>query len=223
MPTTFRSLIALCFMSILALGNTGVYASSCPDNSATYPSNGCSLPGLVTGSFPYFQQGVSVDYKIKNNKTTFDAKYRQGSDSLFLTSSTDIYTITSTNYKLKATWDNSGSLSGTVKINGILSGLTPDPVKLMTADLTGDWNISGEGKLIGFNTTNIYCDDILPVLCTNAEVVYINLEDALDMAIDKFSTNGMALTSVPVPAAVWLFGSGVLGLASVARRKRKTA
>jgi hypothetical protein len=110
-----------------------------------------------------------------------------------------------------------------VKINGILSGLTPDPVKLMTADLTGDWNISGEGKLIGFNTTNIYCDDILPVLCTNAEVVYINLEDALDMAIDKFSTNGMALTSVPVPAAVWLFGSGVLGLASVARRKRKTA
>lgn len=31
------------------------------------------------------------------------------------------------------------------------------------------------------------------------------------------------LTGVPVPAAVWLFGSGLLGLAGVARRKRVTA
>ena len=223
MPASFRSLITLCFMCVFVLGGTGVYASSCPDSSAAFPSNGCSLPELVPGSFPYFQQGVLVDYKNKSNKTTFDAKYRLGSDSLFLTSSTDIYTITSTSYKLKATWDNSGTLSGTVKINGILSGMTLDPVKLMTADLTGDWNISGDGKLIGFNTTNIDCADILPILCTNAEVVYINLADALDMDASKFSTNGIALTSVPVPAAVWLFGTGILGLASVARRKRKTA
>jgi hypothetical protein len=116
-----------------------------------------------------------------------------------------------------------GTLIGTVKVNGILSGMTLDPVKLMTADLTGDWDISGDGKLIGFNTTNIDCADILPVLCTDAEVVYINLADALDMDTSKFSTNGTALTSVPVPAAVWLFGSGILGLASVAMRKRKTA
>jgi hypothetical protein len=207
---------------VITLGNTGAFASSCPDPSATFPHNGCSLPDLVPGSFPYFQQGVLVDYKNKSNKTTFDAKYRQGSDSLFLTSSTNIYTITSTNYKLKATWDSSGSLSGTVKIIGMLSGMTLDPVKLMTADLTGDWNISGDGKLIGFNTTNIDCADIIPVLCTNAEVVYINLADALDMDARKFSTTGTALTSVPVPAAVWLFGSGILGLASVARRRSKT-
>jgi hypothetical protein len=29
------------------------------------------------------------------------------------------------------------------------------------------------------------------------------------------------MTVVPVPAAVWLFGSGLLGLAGVARRKKK--
>jgi hypothetical protein len=28
-------------------------------------------------------------------------------------------------------------------------------------------------------------------------------------------------TVVPVPAAVWLFGSGLLGLAGIARRKKK--
>jgi len=31
---------------------------------------------------------------------------------------------------------------------------------------------------------------------------------------------GAPLTTVPVPAAVWLFGSGLLGLIGVARRKK---
>jgi hypothetical protein len=39
------------------------------------------------------------------------------------------------------------------------------------------------------------------------------------------SAAGLTLTgsgsAVPLPAAVWLFGSGLLGLAGVARRKAK--
>ena len=35
-----------------------------------------------------------------------------------------------------------------------------------------------------------------------------------------FVSGGISLTAVPVPAAVWLFGSGLLGLISVARRKQ---
>lgn len=31
--------------------------------------------------------------------------------------------------------------------------------------------------------------------------------------------NGITVSAVPVPAAVWLFGSGILGLAGLARRK----
>jgi hypothetical protein len=34
------------------------------------------------------------------------------------------------------------------------------------------------------------------------------------------SASGQFLTSVPVPAAAWLFGSGLLGLIGVARRKK---
>ena len=33
-------------------------------------------------------------------------------------------------------------------------------------------------------------------------------------------TYSMALAAIPVPAAVWLFGSGLLGLAGLARRKK---
>ena len=34
------------------------------------------------------------------------------------------------------------------------------------------------------------------------------------------NSNGTAESVVPVPAAVWLFGSGLLGLVGVARRKQ---
>ena len=39
---------------------------------------------------------------------------------------------------------------------------------------------------------------------------------------EKFNItlNGTAATVIPVPAAVWLFGSGLLGLVGVARRKK---
>jgi len=36
----------------------------------------------------------------------------------------------------------------------------------------------------------------------------------------KFGAIGLVVNPVPVPAAVWLFGSGLLGLAGIARRKK---
>ena len=35
----------------------------------------------------------------------------------------------------------------------------------------------------------------------------------------KLGGVGLTITAVPVPAAVWLFGSGLLGLAGFARRR----
>jgi hypothetical protein len=40
---------------------------------------------------------------------------------------------------------------------------------------------------------------------------------------NNFLVDDIVLTSVPVPAAVWLFGSGLIALVSVARRKTLTA
>ena len=39
--------------------------------------------------------------------------------------------------------------------------------------------------------------------------------------IDEYVDAGMYRTVVPVPAAVWLFGSGLLGLIGIARRKTR--
>ena len=101
--------------------------------------------------------------------------------------------------------------------------------ELMTADLAGPY--AQIDNLIGFNTENIVCSAVIEGLigpggCTESEVVYFALDYNKDGKIFDFSKNqnfkGTAFTSVPVPAAVWLFGSGLLGLTGIAR-KRNTA
>jgi hypothetical protein len=96
----------------------------------------------------------------------------------------------------------------------------------MTADLNGVWD--SDGTLIGFNTENIQCNDVIDAYvggCTTDEVIYFSLLDAIgpDAGARKIKTSGIAVTSVPVPAAAWLFGSGLLGLIAVSRRGRHRA
>ena len=45
-------------------------------------------------------------------------------------------------------------------------------------------------------------------------------EAGLDKSALSFSVSPTPAAVVPVPAAVWLFGSGLLGLAAMARRKK---
>ena len=47
----------------------------------------------------------------------------------------------------------------------------------------------------------------------------INVYDAGQMTIDDLSW--VTTSAVPVPAAAWLFGSGLLGLVGISRRKRQ--
>jgi len=55
---------------------------------------------------------------------------------------------------------------------------------------------------------------------TNADVVLRGSADApLESTASNWMANNVPLTAVPVPAAVWLFGSGFIGLIAVARRK----
>jgi len=224
MVNKIKYVFGLCVMGVITLGSGAGFAASCPDSS-DYPMNGCSLSGLVGGSFPYFTQSVNVTLsnKPKNGYFFLKASYGGGSRvSEFRASNAidDIYNIDNTFLQIKAK-SHKGDVTGSIRIMGKI-GDTNHQQKLMTADLTGVWGSSADGKLIGFNTMNIQCGAAITAIahCTSAEVIYLSLNDALDFTKKgKFETTGLAVTSVPVPAAAWLFGSGLIGLVGVSRRK----
>ena len=55
---------------------------------------------------------------------------------------------------------------------------------------------------------------------TNPSVVLRGSADApLESAVSSWAENNVPITTVPIPSAAWLFGSGILGLVGFVRRK----
>ena len=71
------------------------------------------------------------------------------------------------------------------------------------------------------NLPDSVCNPVIAAVnggCTVNEIVYFTGRSA--PMIKNFMADGRSsVAAVPVPAAVWLFGSGLLGLVGVARRK----
>lgn len=74
-------------------------------------------------------------------------------------------------------------------------------------DVVNVWDVSGDT----YTSTDVDGDGVLGLGMTDGAFVGFNA-----------NFNFTAPAEVPVPAAVWLFGSGLVGLAGIARR-RKTA
>jgi hypothetical protein len=232
MINTVKSMTIAGLLGVLALGSTSSFAYStiCPDNGAGQ-YNGCVLPGTKNGSYPYFDNVVAVTSKVKFNKDesvksfNISAKQYKGSvdNNLVIDNSTS-YLIEKPKYDLKVNFLSDTEVEGSVKISGKIDPGTGKAEKFtVTADLAGAFDYSGDGTLWGFNTSGIVCSDNINTLtggCTDAEVVYLNLLEGIGPDFGtKVSTAGRALTSVPLPATAWLFGSGLLGLIGVSRRR----
>ncbi len=232
MINTVKSMTIAGLLGVLALGSTSsfAYSETCPNNGAGQ-YNGCVLPGTVNGSYPYFDNVVAVTSKVKFNKDesvksfNISAKQYKGSvdNNLVIDNSTS-YLIEKPKYDLKVNFLSDTEVEGSVKISGKIDPGTGKAEKFtVTADLAGAFDYSGDGTLWGFNTSGIVCSDNINTLtggCTDAEVVYLNLLEGVGPDFGtKVSTAGRALTSVPLPATAWLFGSGLLGLIGVSRRR----
>lgn len=113
-----------------------------------------------------------------------------------------------------------GNETGTVSF-GTSSGNT------MTLDLNGtflsasDDNgfLSDTGPSLTFSSGNL--DDFSFLKNTIDPLKFRSFGlgfDDLDQMYGEWTS--VSLTAIPVPAAVWLFGSGLLGLAGIARRKK---
>ena len=198
---------ALSILLLMCIGVTQAYATSLGD--------------ISPAGWPRFETDASIKWTQKGkNGFRLHTKLNGGGDMFFMFSSSESYQVTDGSYQLKANLDASGNfLSGDVKITGSIAHFGITSSVLMTATLD---SFAYDSNTLAFNTSDIDCPFF--DFCTTNESVWINLDTGgFDPALKKFTDTGLAITTVPVPAAVWLFGSGILGLASTARRKRKTA
>jgi hypothetical protein len=195
-----------------------------------------SLDGIPNSGKPSFWNNVTIDMNdngSKNGEARINIKGR--GDYVFKDGSTN-WLGENVIYKLQAFYNDAGDfLSGNVQIKGGIEGLgIAKGTLLVTADLIG-WNLTGDtsgengwSKLWGFATDNIVCSPMLLVQCTTTESVYVKLDGAGfdgDFANGRYLTSGFAITTVPVPAAAWLFGSalGLLGWVRSRNRRLGTA
>lgn len=204
-------------LSMLAFGSTNSFA----DSINCYGASFAGLPGLVAPSLPAFGTYINANF-TKGSSTSVLKVTAASSNSIFLVPfSPYVYGIKSTSYNLTANFNSSGTFtSGSLSISGKFNN-SSTTTTLMTANLI-NFAKSSNGYLWGFNTNNIVCSAAINTAahgCTSAEVVYLGLASAQKSLTKSWKTTGVALTSVPVPAAAWLFGSGLAGLASIGRRK----
>ena len=121
---------------------------------------------------------------------------------------------------------------GTIEIVGFVSGLSlglnnpGSPVTLLTGTFDS-WSFQNNGYAAifdGFGSDtkdDLLLEDLGIPLDTQFEFFgfSIGYDINLDGIATAISTDVINTSVVPVPAAVWLFGSGLLGLVGVARRR----
>ena len=181
------------------------------------------LPGIPeSGSPAILKDNVKVKYKQK--KQQFKITKGKGNDFQYL-SGGSLVPGEKLKYTLKYDVDsgNPGSLTIKGKIPSI--GITNRHTTLVTAAV--DAFAFDGSNLLGFATSGIVCDPVLDASiaggCTDAESVYVLLDSAWGGLSHNLETFGSSITTIPLPAAVWLFGSGLAFLGATVRRRRKTA
>ena len=122
---------------------------------------------------------------------------------------------------------SSGTLVDTWSVYSLTSGASyvpaPTPEDPLNENLVNGMDFGmGFISLGGFLYSGLGYQSLPPGLGdVNAGFFYIEEADAAGntqfLALGKLTTS---MAVVPVPAAVWLFGSGLLGLIGIARRKR---
>jgi hypothetical protein len=215
--------------AVATAGMLGFLSFGSASSYAEVTSNlliGDKLPGIVAPSLPAFLDGVSVSYsKVSSSTRVLTATYAADLGTQKLVYPNTVFSVKDTVYTLNAKFNSSNVFqSGTVSMQGKIGGLGINTLQtLMTADLTA-FGKGYDGYVIGFNTNNIKCNPLINAYsqCTTAESITMALGKSFNFQTD-YKAKGYALTSVPVPAAVWLFGSGLMGLVGVARRKKKTS
>ena len=233
-----RTSLAAVFSVLLfaTSGNAPVYANVIQLENSGYPDGSFHLPGILPSGKPDFDHKVNTHVVRQGNNGSMLIVTGMGGNHYFNVSNEESYPLTG-GYVLKAHFDSEGKLlDGNVKITGSI--MNDDGMgsmgggKLFEADLGSDMSDTDSAytsDLIGLNISNIICSSVISQLvpggCAQYGSVYLPLDEGgFDGFMDRYYSRGRAVTSmpsaIPVPAAAWLFGSGLIGLVGMARRRK---
>ena len=118
-----------------------------------------------------------------------------------------------------------GSETGTVSFaTGSFNTMTIDLNGTLLYAANDDGYGGGTGPSLTFGSGNLTDFDFLKTSLPSFRSFGMGFDD-LDQLYGEWTSLNLTVvpTVVPVPAAVWLFGSGLLGLVGIARRKKKRA
>ena len=115
----------------------------------------------------------------------------------------------------------------TITVDGTIAGLNINTSITLLTGSFNNWSYSSNGFSAVFSGDGIDVkhDDLLTVLGVdlNTQFEFFSFSLGYDFDLDgnatAISTDIINASVVPVPAAVWLFGSGLIGLVGVARRR----
>ena len=178
---------------------------------------------------PAFYNNVTIDM----NDSSGRLKVKGRGDFLF-DNGTSFLNGQDSIFTMKAFYDSNGNLTqgpepgdrNFIQIHGCVGALSAGlscGELLMSADIN-QLNLTEDPNLWAFGTENIVCNPLLLVSCTLNESVYISLVGGFDGNFNngKFSDSGIAVTTVPVPAAAWVFGSALALLGWIRRPGKKS-
>jgi hypothetical protein len=193
-------------------------------DSGSPSSSGSKAVAGVVGT----HRTVAVDYvsgPMKGNNANVAGAFTYSSDA-------------ATKIKSKVTWDSNGSGLGGVdltqgnalNVQGFnLSILDIDQGKIdLTFDVT---DTNGETDSITISGLGAGLQSVLFSQFTNLALDFTTIDsismgvtqlsNASDLSIDFFQVDAIAPSlTTPLPAAVFLFGSGLVGLVGISRRKK---
>jgi len=196
---TFADANLTSFLSYATSGTTVVWALEAAGGTATNPSspvvitsasNGATISALSSlTGYNLNEMGIGLQTTVQNLNGEISLSPTPTANSLYGTMDGSANTGSGTNFN--------ASSSSTANDNHVWYGLT------------------GSVATNGLGSANLY-------LLTAADQGTVTSDNVQQLSlVASLSSSGLSLApaSVPLPAAVWLFGSGLLGLAGIARRK----
>ena len=228
MQTRSSGIIGCALTLLSVLPSVGIAASAVPN---------FLIGGVPPAGFPHFENPASIT--LSKSGTGASASFLLTSANtpgnfIFQYDPSSAYNVTGT-YSLNASYNAAGVFTGgSLAINGTLPGYdgpgaapSATSQNLFSANLVSFGYDSVPGPLValGFKTENFsgWATQFSDGSAESAYLYNFNVLGLMSMFTNpKFkhiTFQGSAMTTVPIPAAVWLFGSG-LALISCVRRKK---